>query len=122
MDERQVVRLLAAGRVVVGASLVALPGVAGRSWIDEAARTPAAKVVLRALGIRDLVLGAGALIALERGAPVREWVVLGAACDAVDAAATVLAVRRLPLKRTLPVLAVAATATAVGLAAAEKVD
>ncbi|MEZ5141170.1 MAG: hypothetical protein R2726_01430 [Acidimicrobiales bacterium] len=122
MDERQVVRLLAAGRVAVGGALVVAPGVAGRSWIDDAARTPAAKVVLRALGIRDLVLGAGALIALERGEPVREWVLLGAACDAVDAAATTLALRRLPLKRTLPVLAVALAAGALGLAAADSVD
>lgn len=122
MDQRSVVRLLAAGRVVVGTALVVTPGLAGRTWIDEASRTPAAKVILRALGIRDLVLGAGALIALERGAPVREWVLLGAACDAVDAAATTLAIRRLPLRRTLPVLAVAGSATALGLAAADEVD
>jgi len=122
MDHRQLVRTLSYGRIAVGGSLVALPGRAGAGWIGDAATDPAVKVFTRALGIRDLVVGLGTAKALDAGEPARSWVVLGAACDAVDFAATLLAIRHIGLRRALPVLAVAGAAAAVGLTAADHVD
>lgn len=121
MDHRQLVRALAAGRVAAGAALAVAPGLAGRAWIGPAASRPRVKVMVRATGGRDLALGLGTLRALERGGDVRSWVVLSAACDAVDATATLLAVRALG-GRAVPVLLTAAAAAVVAAAGADRLD
>ena len=61
------------------------------------------------VGARDLGLGLGLLVALERGAPVRGWLEASAAVDGIDVAACLLA-RRYIRPRVFP--------GAVGLAAA----
>ena len=122
MDHRALLRMLSAGRIAVGSALLAAPRTAARGWVGEGAGAPGVAVLTRALGIRDLVLGAGTLRALEAGDPVRSWAQLGAACDAVDLAATVLAVRHIGVRRALPVVAVAGTAAAIGWTATEHVD
>lgn len=121
VDHRQLVRALAAGRVAVGAALTVAPGVAGRTWIGPTARDPKTKVMIRAMGGRDLAMGLGTLRALEHGGDVRSWTVLSAACDAVDAAASVLALRRLG-PRALPVLLTATVAAVAGITSAEHLD
>lgn len=80
---------LAWGRVGIGASMVvrprSLPQLLG---VDSATSTRMAWAV-QMLGIRDLALGAGTLVALrgqDRGA-ARSLLALGALCDAVDALA-----------------------------------
>lgn len=122
MDHRQLMRMLAAGRVVVGTSLVLAPGFGGSRWIGDPARSPQVKVVTRALGVRDLSLGLGALQALETGESAREWVLLGALCDAVDVAATIVAVRALGLRRALPIIAVGAASIAASVVSADQLD
>lgn len=107
--------------MAAGAALAAAPGLAGRAWIGPVARQPKVKVMVRAVGGRDLALGLGTLQALERGGDVRSWVVLSAACDAVDAAATLLAIRPLGL-RAVPVLLTAAAAAVAGAAGAGHLD
>lgn len=122
MDYRQLVRGLAAGRVLVGAALLIAPGAAGGRWIGDSARRPEVKVVARAFGVRDLALGVGTLQALDTDAPAEPWVTLGMVCDAADLVATTVAVRALGAKRALPVMAVAAGAAAVGYLARTQVD
>ena len=122
MDHRALLRMLSAGRIAVGSALLAAPRTAARGWVGEAADAPGSTILARALGVRDLALGAGTLRALEAGDPVRSWAQLGAVCDAVDLAATVLAVRQVGLRRAIPVMVVAGSAAAVGWASAEHVD
>ncbi len=122
MDHYQLVRAIAVGRVAVGASLIALPGVAGRQWIGDAAADRRTKAIIRAFGVRDLALGAGTLQALDTGQPARSWVVLGAVSDVVDLAATAIAIRAIGPRRALPVMLVAAGAAVGGLLASEHVD
>jgi hypothetical protein len=43
------------------------------------------------VGARDLGLGLGVLVALDRGAPVRGWLEASAVVDGIDAAACLLA-------------------------------
>jgi hypothetical protein len=122
MDHRQLLRNVAAGRVVVGAALVVLPGTASGTWIGPAARDPAVKVMVRAMGARDLAIGAGTMHALSEGAPVKMWSLAGAASDLVDAAATLLAIRHVGLRRGVPLVLVATAAGVASYLASQHVD
>jgi hypothetical protein len=122
MDYRQLVRALAAGRVLVGATLLLAPKQAGSSWVGDAARRPEVTVIARAFGVRDLALGIGTLQALEGDAPARPWVALGMVCDLADLAATAWAIRAIGARRALPVMVVAGAATAAGYLARDQVD
>ncbi|MCX7620925.1 MAG: hypothetical protein N2037_08805 [Acidimicrobiales bacterium] len=122
MDYRQLLRQVSVARIAIGSALALVPGLAGRVWVGDGARDPATKVAIRALGIRDAAIGAGALHALETGVPPRPWTVAGAASDVVDAIGTVLALRCLPRRRALAIIAVAASSAAVHLLAADQLD
>lgn len=114
--------MLAAGRVAVGVALVVLPGLALRPWLGPTARDRRVKVVMRAMGARDLVLGIGALRALDRGEPVRPWAVAGATADLADAGATLAAIGPLGPARALPVVAAAGAAAAAAINSAGHLD
>jgi hypothetical protein len=105
---------IAAGRIVVGASLCAAPSLAAH-WAGKDARGPGVGMIVRALGARDAALGVGTLASARDPAQLRRWLLASSACDAADFAAT-LAGPRSPA-RTF-VLASAAAATVAGLAAA----
>ncbi len=122
MDHRQLVRTIAAGRIVAGTALLLLPGTTAGRWIGPDARAPGAKVMTRAMGARDLAIGAGTITALANGQPSRHWALAGAASDLVDGLATLLAIRHIGARRALPLLAVAATAGIASYVAAEHLD
>ena len=109
---------LAANRVLFGIGFLAAPASAGRSWIGKPARLRQTQVFTRALGVRDLVLGAGALAALadDRADP-RPWFAAQAVADATDLIATLAAARALPRSGYRFALATAGTSTAVAVAA-----
>jgi hypothetical protein len=128
---------LALGRTAIGVAALASPALIARPWVGEASG-PAARVLGRALGGRDLALGLGALAALQRvppppvppGAPGRAgaWVAAGALADSLDVLATVAAWDELPpAGRWLVAVsaggaAVAGAAAAWSLLAAEAAD
>lgn len=96
MTARRAAQGLALSRVAVGVALVAAPERATAGWLGRDARRPGAQVLARALGIRDLALGIGALAALRRGDDAWGWLAGAAAADAVDCAASIAAGDRLP--------------------------
>jgi hypothetical protein len=112
-------RLLAGGlavnRVAFGASYLARPRNAGRSWIGRAARKPGAEVMVRSQAARDIALGLGALWALSRrpAAEAQAWMLAHALADGVDTAVTFAARDRLPQRQARLALAVAGGSTAV---------
>jgi hypothetical protein len=122
VEPRDLARAHAAGRIAVGAAFVLLPGLAGRLWIGSDARRRAVKVLGRAFGGRDLVLGLGVAIALERGAPVRGWVEGGVLSDAVDVAATLAAGDSIPPGVRRGALALGVGSTLLGTALARALD
>jgi hypothetical protein len=77
------VRVFAAAKVGFGLVLIARPGFASKAWVGEPAQGPARSVLIRALGARELALGAGLLTAPAS----RQLLMLGAFVDAVDAVA-----------------------------------
>jgi hypothetical protein len=99
-------------RIAYGAGLVAVPERLTRRWLGPAAATPPTQVPLRALGVREAILHAGALAAVLHGRPVRPWLAASVAGDLSDIASTVAA------RRGLPGGSPAATAIVAGASAA----
>lgn len=91
MRLQQAVRALAWNhaitRTMIAAGLLTSPSTVGRSWLGDGIDTGGGDVALRALAVRDLVLGAGTLSALRSGAPVKRWFQLGVAVECVELAA-----------------------------------
>jgi hypothetical protein len=122
MDVAQLARGQALNRVAMGAALIVVPGLVGRAWAGPLAADDRAKVLARALGARDLSLGAGGLLALREGdsAWARRSLAAQAFADAVDFLAIVAAGRRLPLAARLAGGTLAATSAAVAAAYARR--
>jgi hypothetical protein len=72
------------------------PALVGRPWYGRGAGAPVHKLLTRSLGVRDVALGLGVILAIDRGAPVRGWVEAGALADAGDLLATLLAFNSVP--------------------------
>jgi hypothetical protein len=108
VEARDLALLNARGRMAIGASLVLAPRLIGPMWIGDAADRPVVKMLSRALGGRDLALGLGLAVALDRGKPVRGWLEGAALADGADLAATVLAGDSIPRRQRRTVALVAA--------------
>jgi len=122
MESREAALLHARGRIAVGAAFVLFPGLAGRMWIgSDAARRPV-KVLARAFGARDLAIGLGIVIALDRGTPVRGWIEAGVLSDALDTAASLLAGSSIPPALRWPCVALGAGSAAQGALLAPQFD
>jgi hypothetical protein len=120
-DPRLTAPAIAVGRVALGVVAITQPALPARSWVSaERAAEPGVQVLARALGVRDLALGALALAACARGSACarRATVGLGAFADGIDAAATVLAWRSLPRAGRYLALAAAGGAAVLGAHAA----
>jgi len=81
------IRQAGLGRVAIGGSLLAKPDLA-YSWIGAGADDRGAQTIIRALAVRDLVIGVGIAATAGEGASARGWLAAGVASDAVDFAAT----------------------------------
>jgi hypothetical protein len=90
LDHRQLSLILARARAVNGLVMLAVPGLVGRALFGEAGGNPVARTLLRIVGVRDLVLGVGAITTLKERTMDAEWVGMGAVADAVDGIAMLL--------------------------------
>lgn len=83
--------LVAAGRVGIGAAMLAAPAQFGRPWLGAPAETGGGGVAVRALGARDLALGAVTCAALggRLGTPATAatLVAVSGFCDLADGVA-----------------------------------
>ncbi|GAC1317095.1 MAG: hypothetical protein NVSMB25_04110 [Thermoleophilaceae bacterium] len=119
MSGRGLALAVASGRTAVGTALLAAPRLSARAWVGDGGAT--AVVLVRALGARDALIGAGGLSALRTGRGARGWLVAGAIADVADALATFAARERLPGRARLVVTLGAAGAIA-SVAAATSLD
>jgi hypothetical protein len=122
VSPRDIAIAQARGRIALGAGALLAPGIAGRAWIGRDADRAAVKVLARGLGARDVALGLGVVIALDRGAPVRGWLEGSALADAGDFLATLVAGRALPPTSRGGVLAIAAASAGVATWLSRAVD
>lgn len=87
---------LAATRAAFGVGFLIAPAKVSEGWVGRKARSPQIDVLSRALGARDLVLGAGGGIALATGSQPRAWYAAQVVSDTADLVSTALAGKRLP--------------------------
>jgi hypothetical protein len=107
-------RAVGAGRVLVGAALMLAPQRAGQAWIGDDARRPGVQAIFRALGIRDLILGALTLHVAAKPGVGRRTVATCAVADAVDFGATLAVRDHIPARAAAGTLAVAGGAAVAG--------
>lgn len=116
MDDLKLARSIAAGRILFGALMLFIPNTV---LARASAERPGPLVWLaRAFGIRDIVLGLGALQSLSEPEPDPSWVRLGAVADTSDAIAAVVWRNELGPAGTASTLALAVPAALGGWKAA----
>jgi hypothetical protein len=106
MNARTVARMLSLGRIGFGVALMALPEQTTEKWIGRQSRRPVPQMLTRALGARDLGLGA-ATFAASGGGTLTPLLVAGLLADGTDLTATLLEREHLP-KLAVPLIAAAA--------------
>jgi hypothetical protein len=112
MEARDLAVGMAGGRIAIGVGSLLAPGLVSRTMMGADGDSGGTRLLLRVLGARDLALGIGVLVAVDRDAPVQGWLRASAAVDALDAAGSLLARRHLR-PTVFPAAAAAATAGAL---------
>ena len=103
--------VLSLGRFVVGILFIANPKIMDQAWIGKQAKLPGPQLLSRAVGARDLTLGAGGLqAAIRNDGSAQQWLAAAAVCDAVDFGATYTTGRGIPRSARASVLVIAAAA------------
>jgi hypothetical protein len=117
MNADSSVKALAALRVVIGVAAWLAPRQSGKGFGLDPAANPQAPYLGRLFGARDVALGIGTLQAT--GEARKQWLRIGVAVDAADAAAALAAGRGgyLPPVAAGLVFAPAIAAVALGVAA-----
>jgi hypothetical protein len=98
LDTRSTALVLARGRAIIGLVLLVVPGIPARLWLGDS--SPRVRALLRMVGVRDLILGVGALTTVKERTQDAEWIGMGALADAVDGVVT-LTTPGLPLRSRL---------------------
>jgi hypothetical protein len=112
MEARDLAVGLAGGRMAIGVLSLLAPGLVGRAMMGPDGDPGGTRLFLRVLGARDLALGIGVLVALDRDTPVQAWLRASAVVDGLDAAGSLLARRHLR-PTVFPAAAAGATAGAL---------
>ncbi len=90
MEDATLAMAVARCRIAIGLAAVVSPRLATRAMSGRGTPDGPGPLFARMLGARDVALGLGTVIALDRGAPVRGWVEGSALADAADCVAAVL--------------------------------
>jgi hypothetical protein len=109
-----------AGRALVGVGLLAVPAPIARSWVG-ADDTPTT-VLARALGARDLVIGAGLVLAAARDRDAASWLTGGVLADTVDGIFTLAAGDDIPRNGRVATTALAGGSALFGAWLARAID
>jgi hypothetical protein len=91
MEERDLAVTLARGRIAFGVASLLAPGLVARAMTGIEGPEGGTRLFVRMVGARDLGVGLGLQVALDRDAPTRGWLEASAVVDGIDAAACLLA-------------------------------
>jgi hypothetical protein len=122
MDDATLAMSIARGRIALGASALVAPRLAAR--VMGAGRSPSGTITVlaRMVGGRDVALGLGTVIAVDRGKPVRGWLEGSALADAVDCLACLLARKELPPNVVRATLALGGVSAIAGGVLSRRLD
>jgi hypothetical protein len=122
MDETQLAIVASRLRIGFGVAAVAAPRIVVRAMSGTSSTADLAPLFARMFGARDIALGLGAVVALDRGAPVRGWLEGAALADTADGIAAVLARENLTPSALRATVGVAGTAAILGIFLARRLD
>jgi hypothetical protein len=121
MDDAQLALTLSRARLAIGAAAVLTPGLAVRA-LSGRGKTGIEPLLARMLGARDMTLGLGVVIALDRGAPVRGWLEAAAVSDAADCISALLGRSRMSRYAFGPTVGLAAGSALLGAYLSRRLD
>ncbi len=119
-DPASTARSLAFGRAALGMAMLAAPTLAARPWLGEDAERESTRAVVRALGVREVLLGGLAAHVINRPGVGRRMVASLAVCDLADLTATWLSRRGLPSTGVGVIVLLAGGGAAAGFWAAAR--
>lgn len=122
MQDRDVARLLAWGRIAVGLAGVLMPRTLARLWTGASQPDFPTNMITRGLGARDVAIGAGVIAGLEGAWSPRPWLQASAVADAADALGTLGSFSELGRLRATGLLALEVGAAVIGASLAESLD
>jgi hypothetical protein len=91
MENRDLAVTLARGRIAFGVVSLLVPGLVARTMTDVERSEGGTRLFVRMIGARDLGVGLGLQIAIDRDSSARGWLEASAVIDGIDAAACLLA-------------------------------
>jgi hypothetical protein len=116
MSPRRGAWLLAAGRIALGAAVLAAPEKLTARWLgEESSRIPAVADLARGLAARDIALGIAVLQTLDDRVVGPRLQAACAFADGADTLATVIARNHLPRKGAIGTVAIAGASAVAGL-------
>jgi hypothetical protein len=121
VEERDLAVTLARGRIAFGVVSLLAPGLLARTMTGGGAEG-GTRLFVRMVGARDLGLGLGLQLALDRDGPTRGWLEASAVVDGIDAAACLLARHQLRTGVFPATLGLAATGTLLSAWLARQLD
>lgn len=122
MDEKDLARTLGFLRALLGVTAFVAPKKFARLWTGESPEMAVSHMAIRGLGVRDVGVGMGLLLALENDGHVRRWLEIGAMADAGDAVSTMLSFKKFRSWRRYPILASEIGSALLGMQLAEALD
>jgi hypothetical protein len=122
MEERDLAVTLARGRIAFGVVSLLAPGLVARTMTGGHESDGGTRLFVRMIGARDLGVGLGLHLALDRDAPTRGWLEASAVIDGIDVAACLLARHHLRPGVLPGTLGMAATGTMLSAWLARQLD
>ena len=122
MEERDLAVTLARGRIAFGVVSLLAPGLVARTMTGGHESEGGTRLFVRMIGARDLGVGLGLHLALDRDAPTRGWLEASAVIDGIDVAACLLARHHLRPGVFPGTLGMAATGTMLSAWLARQLD
>jgi len=122
MEDAKLAMSVARFRIALGVAAVISPSVAAGVMGAARGSDGIAPLLARMLGGRDVALGLGTVIALDRGKPVRGWLEGSALADAVDCVACVLARENMPPAAFAAAAGLAGVSAVLGVVLSRRLD
>jgi hypothetical protein len=122
MDDAKLAMLAARCRITLGAAAALAPGLAARVMGGRRGSDGVGPLFARMLGARDVALGLGTVIALDRGAPVRGWLEGSALADTADCVSCVMDRKEMPATAFAAAAGLGAVSAILGIFLSRRLD